>query len=436
MAQEKSDGTATPWLPINGEREPVAPSKPSVPSTGSVPVVPQSIEGDDGEIIPPVAQPDQDEIMPGPGSNPWRPGDQTASPTEPDAIRELGDSAVRSASLSASGAPTPLGGVPLVTSVQPGKDADGVRPAWAAGDPGTNAPDAASPWSARTPTEGSPETPESPVSPGSGPSTDSAATPDEGADAWVATAAGAAVAAERSPDTQEDEEPTQAMPVHDFGDDQPAYEPEVIAASAPSQDGSGTEPPKGIAERDGGTPWYAGAPFLIAVGLLVLGGIGFAAYQLFFAPEDVELTPEVLVEAPPEATLDPITLDEPTDFLAAMPGTVGTFAMTAASPVEADDAGLTARAAEVNDVTYSDGTTDMTVRAIQHYNEDDATEQYTALAEGGTDPQPVMVGDTEAGERVTLEGDPTTYVWRNGTAVFELTGPADQIEAFYAQFPL
>ncbi|WP_061961196.1 hypothetical protein [Demequina flava] len=419
MVQDKS-GKSVTWAPVNAEREPVAPSKPSLPTTGSIPRVPVPIDGEDGEVIAPVEQPSTDEVMPAPGANPWQPADGDAPATSADAIRELGDSAVRSASLSASGAPTPLGGVPQVTSFEPENKPGAVRPGWVAGDPRNNAPESASQWSATTPHEGSPETPVSPASPASAPSTDSAPTPDQPDDA------------------------TEVMsPVPTFGDEGPAYEPQVPAASADapsaqSADGSdGALPPQDEASGDKKpTPWYAGAPFLVVVGLLVLGGIGFAVYQAFFTAEDVTLTPEVLIEAPAEAAGDPITLEDPTDFLAAMPGTVGAYVMTDATPVDPEEAGLSVTPAEVNDVTYSDGTSEFAVRSIQHFNEEDATDQYAALSEGGSDPQPVSVGGAEVGERVTLEGDPTSYMWRNGTAVFELTGPADQIESFYGQFPL
>lgn len=414
MAQDHSD-KAVP-RPADDERHSgVAPSKPSLPTTGSVERVPEPIEGDDADIIAPVEQPTADEVMPPSGSNPWHPTmESDTRAADGDALRELGDSAVRSASLSASGAPTPLGGVPQVTSFEPEKNTGAVRPAWVAGDPKGDAPSSATQWSLRTPADATPETPASPVSPSSAPSTDSAPTPDH-------------------PDE------TAALPAAPtFGDTSAPYTPRVSAASAATapSDGDVPGPPVTTTAEPPRTPWYASTVFLVAVGLIVLGGIGYGVYLAMFAPGDVELTPEVLVEAPAAATVDPIALDDPTPFLAAMPATVGTYAMTAATPVDPEEADLTVEPAEVNTLTYSDGTDEFTLRAIQHFTEEDATEQYATLAGGGDNAEPVTVGDAEVGEKVTLGGDPEIYVWRNGTAVFELTGPAAQIESFYEQFPL
>ena len=169
----------------------------------------------------------------------------------------------------------------------------------------------------------------------------------------------------------------------------------------------------------------------------MLGAVAYVVYLLVGQPEeDVEIAAPVVVEVPAESTVEPIALEEPTDFLAAMPATVGVYAMSGATPVEEDSAGLDTRVAEVDDLTYTDGETTLELRAIQHYDEADATAQFDALAASGSEPQPVTVGDTEVGQRVTIDGDPASYVWRNGTAVFVLTGPADALEEFWIQFPL
>lgn len=453
MAQEheqdrKSPSAASPWDPANDAREAVAPSKPSMPVTGSVPIVPQSIEGEDGEIIAPVPQPDGAEIMPEAGTNPWQPRDSSPYAGSADAIQELGDSAVRSASLSASGAPTPLAGVPVVTGAQqttfePEDGPSSVAPAWVAGDPRIDAPDSASQWSNRTPPEAaSGSTPASAPSaePGTVPySPVSTGTPSSpGTPASIASPASAPSAASvESPASQPSSPSVPSADsaadagIPDFSDGTPAYVPPVLPGD--STDGGSPEEPRDTAGDDK-SPWYTSAAFLIVVGLLCLGGIGYGAYVLFFAQDDVELAPEVLVEAPAQATVDPITLEEPSEFLAAMPAIVGTYAMTAATPVPTTDAGLDVRAAEVNDLVYSDGTNDITVRAIQHYNAEAATEQFTALSEGGTDPQPVEVGGATVGDSVTIAGENPGKVWRNGTAVFVLSGPADAVETFYENF--
>ncbi|WP_152647974.1 hypothetical protein [Demequina sediminicola] len=401
MSEENSDKHATsPWHPINGEREPVAPSKPRVPSTGSIPVVPESIDGDDGEIIAPVEQPDHAEIMPNAGSNPWHPATDAADTPSDDAIRNLGDSAVRSASLSASGAPTPLGGIPLVNDTpQTFEPEDGntpVSPVWVAGNPKGDAPDSANLWPNPTPAD--PASTQSPLSPAS-------AFPVQ------------------SPLNE-------ASPLND---ESPAYVPPVMPGSAPAEPSSQTGAESATKES---TPWYRSLWFLIIIGLLVMGGIGYGVYALFFAPEDVTLEAEVLVDPAPTATIEPIALEDPSEFLSAMPGTVGMFALSGAVEVKWADAGVPIRAAEIDDLTYTDGTETVTVRAIQHYDEEAAIQQYDRLSEGGTEPEPVTVGGSEVGERVVIDGDVTQYVWRNATAVFVASGPAAIVEDFYANFGL
>ncbi|WP_144019010.1 hypothetical protein [Demequina sp. NBRC 110056] len=404
MANATPPDRPSPWHSVHGgpttseapPREPVAPSKPPAPTTGSIPVIPQPIEADDAELVAPVPSPPREEIMPTAAGALWDsvppPASEPATATHDDPFRTLGDAAVRSASLQASGA---QGGLSTSSA--------GSRAATAAA-PG--APSAPAPVAAATPPDH--EDPPAPVSP----------------------------------------EPLPAgMP--EIADDGPAYTPPFgVAVGAVSAGDADTEP--GTGADDGGSgesadtpaeehePWFRSTAFLVIVGLLVMGGIGYGLF-LLLAPknETVELTPPVLVEPAATATLDPIVIEEPTAFQAAMPGTVGAFAMTELAAVNPQQAGLTVRAAEVDDLVYSDGVAQITLRAIQHYDAEAATAQFEALAADGTDRAPVEAGGASVGERATVPGETgDTIVWRNGTAVFVLAGPAEELEEFYSLFPL
>ncbi|WP_084128232.1 hypothetical protein [Demequina sp. NBRC 110055] len=414
MADDKANAQDVSGHAPEQARGHVAPSKPAVPTTGSIPVVPQDVPGGDADILAPVDQPDSEEILPTAGTTAWTATDASApstdaSPTDP--VRALGDDAVRRASLSASGA------IPQVSHASPPltfQPEEGVapQPAWFAGDPRSNAPESAASWAAAS----------------------AAHTPD----LFPGTAASALAEATPDPVTAEDATTSEWSDAA-AADADADPDPHRDAAPAPAPDASGGDdsavPPPPTDEHS--TPWYRGAIFLTLVGLIVLGGIIYVAYTLVSPPaEDVEIAAPRVVEVAAEPTVEPVTLENPTDFLAAMPATVGVYSMTEATMVEEDAAGLETRVAEVDDLTYSDGETTLELRALQHYDEADATEQFDALSQGGTDSQPVTAGGAQVGQRVTLTGEPASYVWRNGTAVFVLSGPADALEEFWIQFPL
>ena len=333
-----------PWHSVHGStggREPVAPSKPVLPTTGSIPVVPEPIDDEDADVVAPVASPPDEEIMPTSSGAAW----SSAPPAEPtpagasDPARELGDTALRNASLSATD------------------------------DPGYTPP--------------------------------------------FGVAVGDRAATDAPPGTE------------------PTTEP------APGSDGAdgGDEPPSARAD---GAPWYLSVPVLVVAGLLVMGGL-VAALLVLLTPERevVSLTPEILVDAPAAPALDPIAIGDPTDFQAALPATVGAYSMTGIETPAVRAADLEVRAAEVDDLLYGDGESELTLRAIQHFDAEDATAQFEAIAADGVDRADVMAGDAPVGQRATLPAESgETLVWRNGTAVFVLTGPADALEDFFARFPL
>ncbi|WP_084039144.1 hypothetical protein [Demequina sp. NBRC 110053] len=396
MANTTPPSGSRPWDEIiagPAGREPVAPSKPPAPTTGSIPVVPRPIEADDADLVAPVPAPPHEEIMPTiggtpHGSTPERLDEAAASAALTDPIRDLGDAAVHRASLQAAG-------------VRSGS----VAASPVAGHVAPSAPLAFSPV---------------------GPAAMAARSPSD---------------AEPRPDSPP---PLDDRALDGLGESEPTYTPPfgVAIGTAPSAQPDAADGDAGDAgSRDEGSapePWWRSTPFLVIVGLLVMTGVGYVLY-LLFAPmnEPVALTPPVLVEPAASATIDPIAIEEPTAFQAAMPATVGAYALTGIATPAPEDAGLEVRAAEVDDLTYSDGTTDLAVRAIQHYDAEDAAAQFEALAATGSERQPVEAGGTQVGERASVTGETgDSIVWSNGTAVFVLTGPADQIEQFYELFPL
>ncbi|MFW7414813.1 hypothetical protein [Demequina sp. SO4-18] len=413
MAMRNPDENRNPWIPVNdgvAPREAVAPSKPSMPSAPRSAPRPEPIETDDtgdADVVAPVSPPPPDEIFPTSPSAPTAPstrGDEAAAPgASRDPYSALSDAAVRNASLSASGAPTPMSGTRRVNASEatagertrvfnPGPAAPGG--AWIAGDPRADAPPSAREWARAAADRG-----------------------DHGA----------------SPAPEPSDEPV-AVPE----DDSPPYTPRVAAWDDPTAEtddaGDGDAPVPPASAR---TPWWRSVPVLVIVGLLVMGGIGYAVYLSLSSEEPVELTAPVIVVSPAPAALDPIAIEDPTDFQAAMPGVVGAYALTdldAPAPASLD---LAARAAEVSVLTYSDGDTSLTLRAIQHFDDEAAVAQFETFAADGSDRQPVEAGGTAVGESATVpSADGQTIVWRNRTAVFELTGPPDAVETFFAIFPL
>ena len=177
---------------------------------------------------------------------------------------------------------------------------------------------------------------------------------------------------------------------------------------------------------------------LILAGVVVASVLGYVLYRLFFTPEATVL-PTPTVEAPaPSASAEPIELTDPTAFLSALPRVVGTDVLVEYTANEtAGDTELPARAAEHDTLKYgpSEGAVTYTVEAYQHYTVADAETAYAAHADGLTDVADVVVGGTVAGERASsTSGSEGTVVWRNGTAVFVLTGPADGVLGFFEQY--
>ncbi len=176
----------------------------------------------------------------------------------------------------------------------------------------------------------------------------------------------------------------------------------------------------------------------IVLGALVAGAAGALVYLQFFLPDPIILPVPTITAAAPAPTAEPMKVTDSSDFVMAMPATVGTNVLVDYTVTDtAGDSTLPARAAEHVTLKYGPGSTSevFTVEAYQHYNEADAQTAYDSYATGSTDVKDVTVNGTTVGKRAHFtEGSAGTVVWRNGTAVFDLTGPAGEVLSFYEHF--
>jgi hypothetical protein len=163
-----------------------------------------------------------------------------------------------------------------------------------------------------------------------------------------------------------------------------------------------------------------------------------------FAREDADPQPDVTVTAaPPTPTAEPVELpDDATELLSTLPDhvlQVVRLDVTESGWVEDADA------IEAWEITYGDGSAggeQVTLVAGQWPEADPAAEVHSALLEAAGDP--VVEGDvTVDGETVgpyavtpgAAEGG-SVVTWRNGTVVFQATGPDELVQDFYQAFPL
>jgi hypothetical protein len=176
----------------------------------------------------------------------------------------------------------------------------------------------------------------------------------------------------------------------------------------------------------------------IALAIVAGAALGVVVYRLFLLPEPIILPAPVVTEAAPTPTIEPVSVTDPSEFLAGMPTEIGTFVLTTYEVVEViGDESLPARTAEHLILTYGQATGEahFTVNAYQFYNPDDAQTAFTAWSEGAAATSDVVVDGETVGERALVSsGSETSVVWRNGSSVFVLDGPANEVEQFYAYF--
>jgi len=176
----------------------------------------------------------------------------------------------------------------------------------------------------------------------------------------------------------------------------------------------------------------------IVLGALVAGAAVFLAYRLYFMPDPVTLPVPTVTAQAATPTAKPLAITDASTFVSAMPTTVGTDVLIAYTVTETiGDSTLPARAAEKVTLDYGPGSSSrvFTVEAYQHYDQTAAQAAYDSYATGMTDVKDVVVDGTTVGKRAfSTSGSKGTVVWRNGTAVFDLTGPASDVLGFFEHF--
>ncbi len=208
------------------------------------------------------------------------------------------------------------------------------------------------------------------------------------------------------------------------------------ADRATAEDEPGDKPPLEVTTRK--THRRRRLVLWIVLGALLAAAAGTVLYRLYFLPEPLILPVPTVTAAAPAPTAEPVTVTDSSDFVKAMPGTVGTDVLVAYEVTDTvGDLTLPARTAEKVTLEYGPGSSSkvFTVEAFQHYNEDDAKTAYDSYATGATDVEDVTVGGTDVGKRAySTKGSTGTVVWRNGTVVFDLTGPSDDVLHFFEHF--
>ncbi|WP_062462538.1 hypothetical protein [Demequina soli] len=387
-------GTGTPGRGTDDDATTrVAPSKPAAPRAWAAEPAPVPVDVDLDELGSPVPGPDAHEVLPEPRS----PFDMAAeaeavtvaTPRVPTSVEALGAAAAANAALHSAGAPTPLGGVPRVDgavrrpAVDIAPDAPAYVPTFAAPTPAPAATRPAAPEPVTAPVPA------------------------------VATAPA----------------------------DPPLYRPRVMASSyaadgAPGgaadaeqrgggEGGDGSSAPSDERPRDRAWPLIVGGLVILA---LVLGGVAW----LLLRPEPVEIPAQQVVTSPPARAVEPITPENPTPFLAAMPLTAGMWALVdVQTPDAAKDALMPGRIAEVQVLTYSDGADEITLTARQLYHDKDALSVLRSQAGKDATLTDATVGSTVVGKRAEADtADGATILWTDGSVYLEATGPADALPGF------
>ena len=434
MAPDSEPTPRVPWLPVNeGAQaatptppEPLTPSKPPVPAWIQRADVPSPVEDEDDDtdatVVSPVSPPPADEVLPRPGVETTSQEPDAAAPLS-DPVHRLAESAVASAALSAGGAPTPLGGVPTVPA-----DEGMAVPAFG---------DAAPLFTPRFLSGGDASADDQPNGDRVRDEQERLAAQASALDGGVAYEPRAfAVEAEAETEVvpalppRLDPEATAVLPL--------VPEPAATLPVVPAEPFESELPPIAPIPDDDEEPPRGRRKWWIWVLLAVILAAGaVTTYLLLNPPEPLVVPGATITQPPPSPTIDPLPAPTGTDFQAAMPTTVGTYALVEATPLDPTDVALGAgRIADGVDLTYRSGTDTMTVRALQYFNEADATQMFTQFAGEGTATQPVEAGEVTVGESAVITSPEPGMVWRNGTSVFILTGPPTQIADFYAQFGL
>jgi len=179
---------------------------------------------------------------------------------------------------------------------------------------------------------------------------------------------------------------------------------------------------------------------LIVVGIVVLAGAGVAAWFLLDRDEPAAQQQEVVQAPVPTSALTPVDRAATSAFAANLPGTVLQYALTSS---QQDTEWSTVGALESYLDSYADEAGDqMTVHSGQWASADQARAQQESMAGALTgevlSSGPVTVDgqDTGAVTVVDLGDGNGAAVWSNGTGVFVLTAPVDDVTNAYAAYPV
>ncbi len=284
-------------------------------------------------------------------------------------------------------------------------------------------------------------------------------TPASGAETFQPSAAPAADGAnEAAVDPAPDEPATEVIEPMPSVERRPApYSPLMTTL----QPGATAAPePRAPDDEDGPDAGFAGAPvvspidskpggkdgmgrsrliLIIVAAALVAGVIGVLVYRTYLLPEPVTMPTPTVTAEPRVPEGEPIAIEEEaSEFLSAMPLQVGADVLMAYEVLDpVGDQSLPARAAEHLKLSYGSGVGEpvYTVHAYQHYSVDDAQAAYDAYAAGAPDVADVTVDGDVVGQRAFQAASARgQVVWRNGTAVFVVTGPASDLVHFYERF--
>ena len=528
-----------PHMPHPAHTSPPSPAAEAASESASESVpesVPESdptptpIEAEEAEIIAPLLPPAASEIMPSAGDAELGPPDSLASaatspnpsleapgatfsPAPADPVRQLGASAVSTASLQAAGAPTPAGGIVHVEGPEGaipsfGDDEPFVprfEPPARETPPQTPSVSFTSPTSRRLSELSSLDVPET-DEPAYAPRVELSSPTGHGASAPPNPAASDSVTPGESTATpplgsvQPPARPWAALKDDDVEFARPTILPGAGVEAAMREQGSidpsapliedptsiwakvetphaptasaqavGDVPPGTAAgahvaayahpvepEKNADTPDDANATtgehsvtaagarrrgrwiWWLVLGLVIASAAGALAYRILWLPEPIALPVPTVTATAPGPTGEPVSIADSTDFLGALPDTVETNVLVAYESVDpVTEPTLPVRTAEHYTLRYGAGAGEpgFVVEAYQHYRVDDARQAYDSYAQGATDVEPVLVDGVQVGERALVkQGATGTVVWRNMTAVFVLTGPAESVLDFYEHY--
>lgn len=412
---------------------------------------PTPVEPELADVVSPIERLSEEELMPSGRGSIWRaPVPETGRTRGDDPYRNLGESAVLDAQLSAAGAPTPPLGIALKEATRhespfTATAADGIATiataALLTGDEAPYSPShehsAVAPTRREAPARGAHPDPEASVN------ENETTEPDE---ETVETAADGEETAEQDASSADAGE-TSEEGADDAAHDDTAKDDTGEAAGGDGGDGGdggGGDDGPGLAHASDGKRGPGLLFLLIAGGILGIGiGAVIALVLLRGDGSDAAASPSptetVTLPAPsPTIAVTPTPFGEdPSDFASALPAAVETYSLVAATELDPSSAPTDVVPAEGWDLEYTDGVDSFYVVALQYYEVDQATSVVETVAGEDAEFEDVLVGDEVVGTRgLRTAEDGTLLVWSNGSAVFILSGPEDGLLGFYDHFGL